>query len=78
MSWDVQHIHHHQLMMFYEHLSQSATNIRSKVHQVVLALMSAHMFSTLCSSPHLSQGLCVESDDAMLDELEFASNFTIN
>ncbi len=59
-------------MMFYEHLSQSATTIRSKVHPVVLALMSAHVFSALCFRPHPSQGLCVESDDAMLAELKSA------
>ena len=66
-SWDAQHIHH-QLLMFYEHLSQSATTGR----------MSAHVFSALCSGPDPSQGLCVESDDAMLAELESSSNFTIN
>ena len=70
MSWDAQHIHHQQ-MMFYEHLSQPATTIRSKVHPVVLALMFARVFCT-CFSPHPSQGLCVDSDDAMLAELKSA------
>lgn len=60
MSWDKQHIHH-QLMMFYEHVSQSATTIPNKVHPVVLALM----LWFLCTSATRS----VSSDEAVIDDL---------
>ena len=47
-------------MMFYEYLSQSATTIRSKVHQVVLALMSALCFLQFVPV-HIRHKACVWS-----------------
>ena len=56
MIWDVQHIHH-QLMMFNDHVVQSAATIRSKCHPFVLALM----FCTTerCTYFHIGRKACV-------------------
>ena len=49
----------HQVIMWYEHMSQSAATIHSKCHPVVLALIVCTTERCTYFSPHESQGLCV-------------------
>ncbi len=67
----------HQVMIFHEHISQSAPDAAS-VTQLCLHWCSAQLSAVLTFSPHWSQGLCVEADEAVFGELGAASCFHIN
>ena len=61
-------------MIFYDNMSQSAPHTAS-VTQLCLHWCSAQLSAVLTFSPHWSQGLCVESDKALVGELGSASYF---
>ena len=68
----------HQVIMFHEHMSQSSAPYAASVTQLCLHWCSAQLSAVLTFSPHWSQGLCVESDKAVVGEVWSASYFTIN
>ena len=76
MIWDVQHIHH-QLMMFYDHVVPVSSHHTQQVQPSCACIDVLHHRALYLLS-HWSQGLCVESDEAVVGELGSASYFTIN
>ena len=71
-------LYDHQVIMFHEHMSQSSAPYAASVTQLCLHWCSAQLSAVLTFSSHWSQGLCVESDKAVVGEIWSASYFTIN
>ncbi len=71
-------LYDHQVIMFHEHMSQSSAPYAASVTQLCLHWCSAQLSAVLTFSSHWSQGLCVESDKAVVGEVWSASYFTIN
>jgi len=65
----------HKVMMFYEHMFQSAVTICSKCHPVVLALMFCTTERcTYFQSTSITRFVCVESNAAVNGELGSAAH----
>ncbi len=62
-------LYDHQVIMFHKQMSQSSAPYAASVTQFCLHWCSARLSAVLTFSPHWSQGLCVESDEAVLGEL---------
>ena len=77
-SWAAQRIPSSADDVFWAESLSHQSPYAASVTNLCLHWCSAHLFSALCSSPHRSQGLCVESDEAVLGEIWSASYFTIN
>ena len=76
MIWDAQHIHY-QLMLSSDQVVSVSSHHTQQVPPSCACIDVLH-HQALYLLSHWSQGLCVESDEAVVGELESASYFNIN